>query len=45
MPGKLNTHLRALISGLLIMAAGASAAVSGEISGGVVRIGVVRSDR
>ncbi|MGU3329367.1 ABC transporter substrate-binding protein [Methylobacterium mesophilicum] len=41
MPGKLKTHLGALIGGLLITTAGASVAVGAEISGGVVRIGVV----
>ncbi|MGU3282213.1 ABC transporter substrate-binding protein [Methylobacterium mesophilicum] len=41
MPGKLKTHLRALIGGLLITTAGASVAVGAEISGDVVRIGVV----
>ncbi len=41
MQGKLRTRLLALLSGLLITTAGATIAMSAEISGGVVRIGVV----
>jgi hypothetical protein len=41
MSGKLKTHMRALLGGLLIITAVAPAAISAEISGGVVRIGVV----
>lgn len=41
MSGKLETHLQVLLGGLLIIAAAPPRAVSAEISGGVVRIGVV----
>lgn len=41
MPGKLRIHLLALLSGLLVTNAGTTIAMSAEISGGVVRIGVV----